>query len=104
MVRCELLRIRSNVLEMRRNVPLVMALLLAAACGAPAAPLPSATGSATPAASTSPSRDATPSAPAGGANGWTTDINRLVPRMDALHPQLDHGVPLTDLNAAATDL
>ncbi len=37
-------------------------------------------------------------------DGWRSDIAALVPGMDQKHPQLDHGVSLDVLNAAASDL
>jgi hypothetical protein len=36
--------------------------------------------------------------------GWRADVGSLIPEMDGLHPKLDHGTPLVDLEAAATEL
>jgi hypothetical protein len=35
------------------------------------------------------------------AAGWQADLGMLVARMDALHPELDHGVPLPELEQQA---
>ncbi|MEO6349904.1 MAG: hypothetical protein ABIP53_04560 [Candidatus Limnocylindrales bacterium] len=36
--------------------------------------------------------------------GWQADLAMLVPRMDALHPALDHGIPLPELEEMANVL
>jgi hypothetical protein len=37
-------------------------------------------------------------------NGWRSDLGQLVPGMDRLHPDLDHGTTLEALNAAVDEL
>src|SRR4051812_25509311 len=86
-----------------------LALILASACTTPV----TAPQSASPASTATPAAVAsaavmTPfsgtSAPTESPQGWTTDLTALIPGMDRLHPQLDHGVSLGALNAAAADL
>src|SRR4051794_34537881 len=91
---------------MHRTSSLACVVLAVVACGTPATSSPSMTPAVTPNATPAASALATPGATESAvpSEGWTTDISRLVPRMDALHPQLDHGVPLGELNAAAAEL
>src|SRR4051794_18914631 len=93
---------------MRRSSPFAVVVLFVLGCVTPATPPPSLGPAASPPATAAATHgvSAAPGASASGgpAEGWTTDISRLVPRMDALHPKLDHGVPLAELNAAAADL
>ncbi len=36
--------------------------------------------------------------------GWQSDLDALLPRMDALHPDLDHDTPIAELERAITEL
>jgi hypothetical protein len=62
---------------------------------------PVATPSATP---EQPSATSTPTPADARTAGWHTDLELLVPEMDRLHPELDHGVSIDELNAAVADL
>ena len=98
---------------MRHAATIFFICLLLAACGGPAPstyllPTPTtrpptaapATVAPTPTSqppATEPSLDAR-------TYGWQEDLHSLVPGMDALHPELDHGVSIKELNRQAEAL
>jgi hypothetical protein len=47
---------------------------------------------------------ATPAATRDRIAGWRSDLAQLVPGMDRLHPDLGHGTPVSELQAAVDDL
>ena len=53
---------------------------------------------------TSPTAEVTPAASLDRTAGWTADLQALIPGMDALHPDLEHGVTTADLQAAVDAL
>ena len=90
---------------MRERPPaLAIALVLAAAACSPTSPsaLPSAAVPST-AASTAPATSS-PAATVDRIAGWRSDLSALVPGMDRLHPDLGHGTPVSELEAAAAQL
>jgi hypothetical protein len=85
---------RRDVRIARRVVALAVGL---AACSAPgSATIPPTPGTSTPSATSSPtpSRD----------QGWRSDLDDLVERMEAIHPNLFHDVPESEFDAAVDDL
>jgi len=73
---------------------------LVAACAPIAAP--SGQGPSAPGASTSPTVSPAPSVDR--VTGWRSDLEELIPGMDRIHPKLDHGTPMADLQAAVVHL
>src|SRR4029453_8583676 len=68
---------------------LLVAAVVTACTGSPAATSgsPSSTAAATASPSGAPDR----------VSGWRTDLDRLLPAMDAIHPDLYHGTPKSEL-------
>lgn len=92
-------------IPMRSIRPALLATLIlaAAACqpGPATPPAPSAAAAtASPAGVASPS----PAATVDRALGWRSDLELIVPGMDRIHPNLEHGTTLEALNQAVTDL
>jgi hypothetical protein len=82
----------------------VVVALVVAACGpapaTPPGPSPGATATTPPASDTGPS----PAATVDRASGWRSDLELIVPGMDRIHPNLEHGTTLEALNQAVADL
>jgi hypothetical protein len=91
--------------------PLVLSLAFALGCSAVVSPTQPPTLSPSASLQPSPSPSAT-NAPSPATHrptdartrGWQSDIDALIPRMDAFHPALDHGSPLSELTDAASIL
>ncbi len=83
-----------------------IAMALGACAPSPSAAPGSPGGSApaTPTATTVAVATGTPAPTPDRIAGWRSDIAALVPGMDRLHPDLGHGTPVADLEAAATQL
>jgi hypothetical protein len=79
-------------------------LVASAACQtaptSPPGPSASATARATPTVAASPS----PAATVDRVSGWRSDLELIVPGMDRIHPNLEHGTTLEALNQAVSDL
>jgi hypothetical protein len=90
----------------RRAIWLLLAAALVA-CEAPAGSFQASPTAATPtpATSASPAAAAATAAPtADRVAGWRSDLERIVPGMDRIHPNLTHGTSLEELNGAVAAL
>src|SRR5262245_28667802 len=99
-----ILRTRSiSSMPSRRAIVLAIALaVVVPSCATAPSPAPTAAGpsnAVTVAAATS-----TPAATVDRVAGWQSDLALLVPGMDRLHPNLGHGTPVAELEAAASQL
>jgi hypothetical protein len=86
---------------------LVLAISLASLLVACEAPGDTFRASDAPATSASPGASAiagTPTPTIDRVAGWRGDLARLVPGMDGIHPDLDHGTPIASLEAAVATL
>ncbi len=88
----------------RSALQLVTLALIASGCTASVAP--PASGQPSTAPSASDTGQSTPRASGASArvDGWRADLEGLVPAMEALHPDLYHGTPRQDLEAAVDDI
>jgi hypothetical protein len=84
------------------RLAILVALVALGACSpSPPSAAPPASVSPTPGSTTAA---ATPASTQDRVAGWRSDLATLVPGMDRLHPDLGHGTPVADLNAAVASL
>src|SRR5436309_2014298 len=88
----------------RRLAVLAIALSAAMSACSPTAPSPGQSPGGLATASSTLQATPTPAPTVDRVAGWRSDLALLVPGMDRLHPDLGHGTPVGELEAAADEV